>query len=358
MTKRLLLLTLGLFSFPTLRAQQNVGLLLGLGTDAPPQYRTMWITVVDGKISLAAEFNDLLVPRKAGFWRVGVDNPCSDTNFENEVRGGPVENPWPAIDCKNRPESANEFATSLTFVSSDYVAEKVTESFAANHIPAAYFLTFSSLDHLGRPPNKAGSVAFTTIFGPNSTKAFEEAILGAEAKDRAQGAKCTKTASLESSSWAVRHWQDRWIPTGWSPMDDQCGGGLDYRIPLDVPASVAAPWKLPTPWDELVRQIPTARSAVVSPDGHVVVVLTSAKVMVFMIQNGQVASKGVEVASVRNAQTCSRLGECEEVVMTEWALGKHVRHWTDEIHTYTLAVGCQREATTFTNVGPKQRRET
>src|SRR5579862_6818092 len=38
----------------------------------PPSYRTLLITFRDGKAQLAADLPDLIVPRKDGFWRVGI----------------------------------------------------------------------------------------------------------------------------------------------------------------------------------------------------------------------------------------------------------------------------------------------
>src|SRR5207253_9014516 len=41
------------------------------GTSHPPSYRSLLITFRNGRAQLAADIPDLVVPRKAGFWRVG-----------------------------------------------------------------------------------------------------------------------------------------------------------------------------------------------------------------------------------------------------------------------------------------------
>lgn len=62
--------------FWTLQAPAQSAVLIGVRfheSDSHPSiYRTYLITLRGGKVRLAADLPDLIVPRKEGFWRVGT----------------------------------------------------------------------------------------------------------------------------------------------------------------------------------------------------------------------------------------------------------------------------------------------
>lgn len=323
------MLMLALCWLPPVRAQE-AGVLLGLGTSGQGIH-TLWITDIGGNPTLVSDFRDLLVPRKTGFWKVGIAHPCSADNFSGEIRAMPIGASAPSVDCKTRDESA-EVLPSLTFVSPNYLSAAISENSIANHTPTGFSLIFSSLDHLSSPQGKE-QVPFIAIFGSNATKAFEDAMKAAEAQYKSTGHNCNTAASLDTSTWGIRHFQDHWIVVGWSPTSDKCGLGLDYDIPVQVPESVATSWKAPIPWGELAQQIPGTRSVVVSPTGKLVLVLTSSKITAVPIEDGKLGP-ALDVATLRDPESCSRAGQCEEVVMAEWATGKSETRWNAEIQDY------------------------
>ena len=94
-----------LLAFPPLRAQQPsnsapvaspVGLLLArvahernrdaFGDTSMVQYETLWIVRDASGARITAKLSDIIVPRKSGFWRIGIEHTCQ---LSSAAKGDP-----------------------------------------------------------------------------------------------------------------------------------------------------------------------------------------------------------------------------------------------------------------------------
>lgn len=135
---------------------QESGVLLGLRffRNDKPHYRTLWIAPQNGTFEVVAEGKGLLVPRKSGFWRVGIEREVYENWEEDFPWASPAEEvPMiQKIDPEEVEECEAENRSTILFVGNDYVSlEKESSGYCkgAAHPWCVFWLEVSSLDNLG-----------------------------------------------------------------------------------------------------------------------------------------------------------------------------------------------------------------
>ena len=175
---------------PVMCQAQGSGVLLGLGyyktavkklpfcesQDAikEPVYRTLWIAPHKGSISLVAEGTGLLVPRKSGFWRIGVKRSVYDNWIEDFIWTTPVSqkpvvkeiDPFIINKCEGNSR------LTILFVGNNHISlEKGSDGYweGAAHPWHVNSLVVLSLDNLEK-----GAVKISNLRGSNGSKALKQ----------------------------------------------------------------------------------------------------------------------------------------------------------------------------------------
>lgn len=306
------------------------GVLLGVGTGG--EYRTLWITVADGRSTIVASGNGLLVPRRTGFWWVGVKPPGRDW-FDTFVWAAPAgktltirEGEFEYAEDLRRWGGVND--PTIAFVGPDHVT--IDQTFEAHGPSIAYnqLLNVFALDALEHPTVtdvEFSGLDIDGVLGPGSRRALE---LAGKAAARAE----TEMADTFDPDWvdySDAYWGIVRRPGGWSVVGRAGhssgvarGYYIDYDVPVAVPASVAgAPAPDGPTWDLALEEVPDATDLLTAPTGDIVLVVTPRRLWV-LPYDGHRLGPALGVVS---------LSQPMSVVMEQWATGVWVDRWTSQV---------------------------
>ena len=295
-----------------------------------PSYRTFLITFRDGKAQLAADLPDLIVPRKDGFWRVGTLHkgpPAQEFVYAVPVRSvphavGEYHPPNPDWNCSETDQATIEFVTP-DLLSVSYFTEPAC-SLQVEHEHGTY-----NIDELEK------GLDITAVLGASAWDAEKKA----DAKAKSDHAfsdlsNCEGVSTADSSNWGIersnrlpRSKAKAWVLVSDYNSPHVCGDGGTYEIMFPIPESLTGPaYHADTLLSLLQSKVAKDNNTVPSeafltPAGDFLVDL-SYGVRIFAIKQ-----QGIEPRPALSASTNLEVN----VVMVQWALGKHVSQWESEL---------------------------
>ena len=95
----------------------------------------------------------------------------------------------------------------------------------------------------------------------------------------------------------------------------------DFNIKSIPPKEVVYYDELSIPWSAIKMKVPEAIDAFTSPNDDIIVILTHNNILVYLIDEGEIAD--IPVAKIK-------LKTAERVVMAEWAIGRYPVLWEEE----------------------------
>lgn len=368
-------------------ARAQSGLLLGLGRPCLHEpcetvYRTLWITPHGATVQIV-ELPDLIVPRRVGFWRIGVRTYC-DPNKAEDRDGNTV--PWPrdtwfASPVSERPvvdgpvpcpapvpdENCGGDSITVTFVNGDYIAlEEREDTECGVHPDSSGTWTVRPLGDHGASP-----LAYSAIGGEGASDVYEQraahALMENDQGMRDAGAlpgdgdteedreirksnpqwssmtEVQKVAALQTvddgcfpqhndGEWDIERIQGRWVANGAFDTHRLCGVYVHFELPF--PAALAGPATTPISLNAIRKQVPDAYDAFWSPNQAMVVVLVGRSKL----------GPGFPFPSQTSLEVFSPHGQdlgkptltlplmdYEGPVMAESATGGNVARWTTEL---------------------------
>jgi hypothetical protein len=337
------LVTLSLF-IPHATAQAAV--LIGLHIDdldqangqPPPSYRTFLITFRDGRAQLVADLPDLIVPRKDGFWRVGTlhKGPTGKYQAQEFVYATPARSvphavgeyhpPNPDWSCSETDQATIEFVnTDLLSVS--YFTEP------ACSLEVEYQHGTYKLDPLGK------ELDITSVLGTSAWDAEKKADAQAKSDHAFSDlSNCEGVSRVDSWNWGIERSSrlPRSEAKAWSLVSDYtsphvCGDGGTYEIKFPIPESLTGPTYHANDLVLLLKSKVAKDNyilpgeALLTPAGDFLVAFGySPPVKIFAIKQ-----QGIEPKPVLSASTNLEAN----VVMVQWAQGKHVSEWEFELQS-------------------------
>jgi len=339
---RSILCTLLILSLWIPHAPAQSAVLIGLHVDAShlgdgehqTSYRTYLITFSDGKAQLAADLPDLIVPRKDGFWRVGAvhKGPPGKYGAQEFVYDVPVrlvphvgdyhpDNPdW---NCSETDQATVEFVNP-DLLSVSYFTE-----------PACSLQV--EFQHRTYKLGERQELEITAVLGAAAWAAEKKADAHAKAKDN-KSPDCVGLSKPESTNWGIElsgrlpgSEAKSWVLVSDFNGPHVCGDGDTYEIRFPIPESLTGPTYHTDTLSSLL-QSQVARDnyilpgeALLTPAGDFLVAFGySPPVRIFGIE-----SRGIEPKLALSVPTNLE----SNVVMVQWALGKHVREWESELQS-------------------------
>lgn len=288
------------------------GLLLGLKykdeDTGEYSYRTLWISSSYNKISPVLQRKNILVPRKNGFWEIGI-NKKYDNNLDRDLI-------WGAPLMKNNSEKHNSntvvrniknTTSQILFVGTDYISldnQEVYYEDDEQKTKNSYF-SMLPLDNLN-----GKSMEFSKAF---NVKALNMLQISTE-KYLKKLNKSWENVNLNdlNTNWAVTRRNGRWI----------LRGRINYG---DFDIVYAAPNKILTMYDDLYpsfdvikKEVPDMVDTYTSPNKDFVVVLTETELKIFKLSN----------RTNLKLETTFKLKPGEKAVMSEWTTGSYVNVWS------------------------------
>jgi hypothetical protein len=371
-------LAISLFSAAPSRVQQpskppaipsGTGLLVAFAKnqrgpgDSPPlfQYETWWIVRDATGAHVAAKVPDIIVPRKTGFWRVGIQHTCQfrspdkdDPQDHGEIITEDIpysvpfeETPDLSLDHPFCDPETRERVFGLAYDS--YATSSIEKAPAECIWKAASFLSvlpdlvsISSVEGVRetcdpharevfsvsvQTPDRLSStgdpgVSISRAFGDAGGRAWNRAIQAA-----AKGGSCSELPPPSDGGWYLEHSGGQWhagASLQWGGYRMDCV--LSDVVNIVVRRSVTHAAPLPVSWAILEKRLPGLTDAYISPDGSVLVAILSEEDN--STHQSQIAS--VQLFDFSTHELGPKLLDLppNSIVMAEWATGRFVQSWT------------------------------
>jgi hypothetical protein len=307
-------------------AQQKAGLLLtttSASSDSQQPFHAYWITR-DGAQVQVVEGMRLLVPRKTGWWEVGI------TELTRVNSPAESETLWAAPFGTRRPRKhvipvsddeacMDDMSTySVSWVGTDFVAlHHGYESSCGTHPISEEESFVANLDDLrNSEQERHARLRLSEVGGADAAKAME---FGAEvANSRATAERDTPVAATDNA-WMVIRSKGRYRLLGTTPVEHGHGGDT-YDIPLDPPKTLIGSNDLSIGWDAILDNQPDALDAYTSPNSDTVVVITPRYLMVFDVKEQQIGTRVSRIPI-----------ESSAVIAAQWAIWTEVDRWSDTV---------------------------
>lgn len=367
-------LAIAFFAIAALRAQQpskppenssKIGLLVAFVKDQRAlgesprlfQYETWWIVRDETGAHVVAKIPDIIVPRKTGFWRVGIQHTCqfrapdkdeprdhgeiitedipysvpveeapnlslNNPPCDPETRSrvlAPSYNPYAASSDEKAPSECVWKSASFLSVLPDFVSLSYNEGIRETCDP-------HSREEFSVSVRKTDTLSFVPIsrmFGDQGRLAWNRAIRSA-----AKEGSCSEDPPPNEGGWYLEHFSGQWHATAslqWGEYRIDCV--LSPSIGIVVPRSITHAAPLPVSWATLERKLSGLADAYISPDGSVLLTIVSKEDN----STHQWEISGVRLFDFSRHEVGPKLLDLRpnEVVMAEWATGRFVQSFTD-----------------------------
>jgi hypothetical protein len=347
MAMRLRVLTL-LFALPTVvgtsPAIAQSGVLIGLSsgrTSSAPEapfagYETLWVSR-NANGFYTRTIPDLLIPRRSGWWRVGVAVGCAGQSGEESSI---TEILWMRSASDTLHLLAPEHCADSTEPRPDSAAEAAYPSYGARDcVTHLYEITFVGPSHVafrnrsgqteiceprgGRWTSNAyvrhlgsdSSASMTELLGPAGPQLVMSAFRSSEESKHCES---PYAEDLQAELFITRR-AGRWRPVaflrGWMMSCE-----VEQEVRATLLRSVTGPDVVSPSWAEIRRAHPAATDAFSSPSRDLVFVRVGDSLQIHAVSNGKVGPRtGAVNVGVR------------DVLMIQWATGSHVARWDAEI---------------------------
>jgi hypothetical protein len=316
-----------LLCMPLLLSAKDCGVLLGLRamTQSGTTYRTLWMTSQNGEVDLTAEGEDILIPRKSGFWKLGVRRLMDEQWQTDAVWAIPAaEKPFLPILGYDEGCEGSEW-TFLLFVGNDYVSfERESGGYCegAAHPWAVNWLEVLPIDDIQA---EGGCVPLSECVGEGANT---QLLIAAEQyrAELTEEEREMLEAEPTDCSWGLIRRRGQWVLRGRLRYSCEAYRGhyADFDIALKPPASLVSHDELHPSWEKVKAKVPAAVDAFSSPGRNLLVVLTEHTLTVHPVAGDDI---GESVHTLT-------LNEEEAAVMIQWAEGEHVHRWTEEVSRY------------------------
>jgi hypothetical protein len=343
-----------LFLAGTSQAQRS-GVLIGMETSRAeeaqefseihvPKYQTLWIAAdQNGKLAVLATIPELVIPRRDGFWHLGVKQVCE---FNADPEGGGNEEirqaVWTApVNQSGRVEQDREclpdappkesetsgaspaettheitqcgFTLSgIEFVSPELISVRNyhSQSETCEARGGRYALTFQV-----RRLDADAPVSFGELLGAQARQAYAKAI-PKQGKDD-NGEDCGEPFRGSDEEWRIGRSGGRWSPYMHQNLGN-FGCSVDEQIRVRLPSALSGETFVLPDWKAFYAINKGLEDGYASPAGDLAIVETKKEIRVYELQQS---------APGKLLLTLPR----QHIVEVQWATGTHVQDWTAQL---------------------------
>lgn len=314
--------------------KQDSGILLGIkyikGSEYNGTYiygyKTLWISYKNNKPFEILEMDNLLLPRKNGFYMVSSDTKESINNYEdvinvtnlsdtketNNKKGSPDDINTKLVDknhvVKNNDVIKQNISRSILFAGNDYISLNVTKG---NKADSDYDsrLILEPIDNF----SDSNGVKISDVCGEDGLRRMQEA------RDTAVTDGNSIIEQSDSTNFGLVRRAGHWFVVGRLSYENETEKKFkDYNINVMTPSKVIFYDTLFVPWTNVKDKIPDANDIFTSPNDNMAVVITPNKFLVYGIN-------GIELE--QNPKYKIDMRDYDSVVMAEWCTGSYVQYW-------------------------------
>ncbi len=300
-------------------------------------YRTLWINSQNRDLNPPIEMEELLFPRRSGFWRLSVDliekyNYREDYFSANQIltREVPKIQVAGAIEPEQDTRKDWLIERKINYIGNDYVSieEEVTFTTTQQNTRVDSRLKLIPIDSLYN--NKA--VSIEDLLGKAGIEALEEGL-----QQAMEGIPQEANVSLDSgyTNFGLERRLGHWFFKG--RLNYEINGeyySKDYNINLIPPPKLVVYDDLSITWTHVKDKVPSAIDVYTSPNEELALVVTKNELLVYGIVAGRLQKEPLERIPLR---------ENETIIMAEWATGPYVEIWERNIGSYLQFIQLDKE---------------
>jgi hypothetical protein len=281
------------------------------------EYRTLWISSNNKSLNDVYETNDLFVPRKNGFWKIGVKREVTDQYVQDNLFAYPIETqpltkplPW--------DNGKGFLSKTILFVGNDYVSTEWNGSGYIQSTDKSWrtdALKVLPIDNL----NVTDGVKLTDLIGPSGKDILKESSENIYNSQSDQVKSSIEKTAREDSFAMVRR-NGHWILRGRlnSSNSSQNNPYIDFNITTSPTSKFVTYDDLQLPWSSVKKAIPDAVDAYTSPNKDIALIIAKDTLYIYTLTNNELSKTPAEKY---------KLNSGESVVMAEWVLGSYVDKW-------------------------------
>lgn len=317
------------------------GILLGLryyeedksgDTEGQWKYRTVWVCSRNKYVDKLYETEDLFVPRKNGFWKVGVNREVTDEKVNDVIYARPytqlvttAKNSQANIDNKSTAEDGvkttdeapqenmGNSEKTILYVGNNYMSTEVTE-LSPKEKKVLKVLPIDGID-------SAKPIKISDVVGDSGKSALKEGASRYFSNDLKNRSNYISINPDEENFGLFRR-NGHWVMKGRVNFDDgEKNAYSDFDIKVVPPKAIVNYDEFPIPWSAIKLRVPEAVDAYFSPNNDIVIIITNNNILVYTLGNGELSKTPIGKTSLKNG---------EKVVMSEWATGKYIYIWEEE----------------------------
>lgn len=278
-------------------------------------YRTIWICSIDKKIDKIYETDDLFVPRKTGFWKVGISEVEFEDSIKDLVYAHPLKKNISIFqDNGTLPlEFKGNIVESINYIGNDYVSiESIEQGVKDKRI-----LKVLPLDNI----RNDNPIKISDIAGESGKKAFYEGANRYFSTDHKLKNNYVDIKPDEKNFGLVRR-NGHWVFKGrinYSEENKDSYG--DFNVKTIPPKELVNYDELAVSWNAVKLRVPQALDVFTSPNEDIAVIIAHNNIQIYTIDNGELSIEPIRKINLYPG---------EKVVMNEWATGKYIYTWEEE----------------------------
>ena len=310
---------------------KKTGLLLGLKTPIYDEvnnlsqwkYETIFINWELGMIKSVYTMDDILFPRKNGFYKVSAERKAS-LNYiyddivinsaqglrDSEVSKMEEDYEYMPFSTVNLNEEKNKpsILKNIQFLGNDYISIETINL----DLDRRRKLEIHLVDNF----NKNKPMRLSDIIGEEGEKIFIEGAQGEISLEEAD--------KINDTNIGLNRKNGYWMFKGrinYRANEEELY--KDFDIKAIPPVNMVSYDQLLLPWIEVKRNIPDADDIYFSPNEDILIAVKNNKLYLYPIGYGSI--------SLDNGLELTNIGENTSIIMAEWARGEYVNFWENEI---------------------------
>lgn len=285
------------------------------------EYRTLWISSENKNPEKVLSSDGLFVPRKNGFWNIGVEHWPPDKLSGDKLFAHPADKEIPEAKDTSLLQ-ARDTQKTILYVGNNYVS---TEAAPLPGGTGTLYLEVLPIDNI----DSAAPIKISDIAGENGRNALYDGaysvIEGLKGENR------NLYGSPNEENFYLSRRNGHWIMRGRVSPIGKGNPFFDYNIKIIPPSRLVTYDDLCLSWNDIKTVVPDAIDAYTSPNRDMAIVLTATTLFVYTIEN-----EGLSKSPSRKVQ----LRDKETAVMAEWCTGGYTSKWNNEfIKNYTVEAG-------------------